>query len=129
MRRGHDPFRRRPPVARGYTLIEALLMVVILGIVGAGIGSSLIGTQWNTRDNDKTLLIDNTLVAQMETLRATWQSQSLGVQTSQITVGGTAYTMTVDIEKADPNGGGAQSTFFSLTIQIAGQSLCTYVSN
>jgi type II secretory pathway pseudopilin PulG len=112
---------------RGYTLIEALLLVVILGIVGASLGNSLIAASQSTEANDNTLLIDNALVTQMETLRATWQSDPLGVQTTQLTIGSQTYTMTTDIEKADPNGQGIQSTFFSLTIQIAGRTMCSYV--
>lgn len=121
--------RRSLSRVQGYTLIEAMLMVVILGLVGTGIGISLISAARSTEANDNALLLDNALVSQMETLRATWQSDPIGVQTLQITIGNTSYTMTRDIEKADPNGGGVQNTFFSLTIQIGGRTISTYVSS
>jgi type II secretory pathway pseudopilin PulG len=114
---------------RAYTLIEALLMVVILSVIAVGVGNSLTGAASSTEANENTLLIDNALVAQMETLRATWQSYALGPQTSQITIGNTSYTMTIDIEQAAPNGSGVQSTFFSLSVQIAGRTIYTYVSS
>jgi len=115
--------------APAYTLIEALLLVVMLSIVATGLGTAMSATANSTQSNDNTLLIDSALVSQMENLRATWQNDALGSTNTPITVGATQYTMTTTIAQAAPNTGGVQATYFSLTVQIANRSLCTYVSN
>lgn len=129
MRRAHHDRRWLCSRASGYTLIEALLLTVILGIVAVVVGEALVASTHGAQANENTLLIDNTLVSQMETLRATWQSYPIGATTSQITIGNSSYTMTRDIEKANPNGLGNQASFLSLSIQIAGRTMYTYVNN
>src|SRR5579862_24512 len=94
---GHTGRRR----GRGaYTLIEALLMVTILGITAAGVGNAMISSMRSTEANDNAQLIDTALVTQMEILRATWKSYSTGALSSTITIGNSTYTMVMDIEKA-----------------------------
>ena len=118
---------RRP---RAYTLIEALLMVVILSIISIPVGNALVAAARNTEGNENTLAIDSALVTQMEILRATWASDPLGIQTSTLTVGNQSYTMTIDIEKASADGTTTlQPNFHSLSVSIAGRMLNCYVSN
>ena len=124
------PFRsHRRRAARGYTLLEALLLVTVLGITSSGVGAFLVTVQDNTEGGSNMSLIDSSLVSQMETLRATWQTRGIGVLTSNVTVGNTTYVMTTDVEQASPNGGAAQSTFYSLSVQIAGRTVYSYVSH
>ena len=113
---------------RAYTLIEALLMVIVLSIISIPVGNALVAAGRNTEGNENTLALDSALVTRMEMLRATYTTMALGVQTSTITVGNNSYTMTIDIERADP-GPGLQTTFLSLTITIGGCKLTTFVSN
>jgi type II secretory pathway pseudopilin PulG len=120
--------RARRTHRAGYTLIEALLLVTMLGIVAAGVGTSMSATANSTQSNDNTLQIDNTLVSQMEILRATWQSDAVGSTNTNITINGTVYPMTQTIATAAPNTGGVQATYYALTVSINGRSLCTYVN-
>src|SRR5579859_647381 len=90
---------------RGYTLIEALLMIVILSIIAAGVGTSLTASAHSTESNENTLQIDNALASQMETYRATWKTCPLGAQNTSIMIGSVSYPMAVDIEDADPGSG------------------------
>jgi type II secretory pathway pseudopilin PulG len=113
------------PRAAGYTLIEALLLVIILGITAAGAASWLSSVSASTQADNNTSLIDTTLVTQMETLRATWATRGVGVKTSSITVGNAPYTLTTDVEEANP-GDGVQTTFYSLSVQLAGRTLNSY---
>jgi len=124
-----NQFRRSRCNAPAYTLIEALLLTIILSIIATGIGGAMSATANSTQANENTLEIDSTLVSQMETLRATWSSDALGTTSSQVNIGGTNYTMTTTIATAAPNTGGVQPTFYSLSIQIAGRTLSTFVSS
>lgn len=125
--------RRRTP--RAYTLIEALLMVIILSVISIPVGNALVAAGRNAEGNENTLALDNALVSQMETLRATYTTMGLGIQTSTIAVGNNTYTMKIDIEKQDAAIGTSQSTgvlqttFLSLSVTIGGRTLTTYVSN
>jgi type II secretory pathway component PulJ len=118
--------RRR---AGGYTLIEALLMVIILSIISIPVGNALVAAGRNTKGNEDALALDNALVSVMETVRATYASMPLGVQTSTVTVGNNSYPLTIDIEKQDPGTGTLQTSYLSLTVTIGGRTLTTYVSN
>jgi hypothetical protein len=119
--------RRRTP--RAYTLIEALLMVVILSIISIPVGNALVAAARNTEGNENTLAIDSALASQMEILRATCKAMALGSQTTSITIGNNTYTMTLDVEKTDADGTGTlQPNFLSLSITIAGRNLSTKVS-
>jgi type II secretory pathway pseudopilin PulG len=113
---------------RGYTLVEALLLVTILAVTGTSIGEALLSSAQAPYADEQELLIETQLLSEMEALRATWQSLPWGASTTQITIGQQTYTMIVDKEKADPNGGGVQTTFYSLTVQINDRSVVTYVS-
>ncbi len=133
--RSHN-LRQSPPAPRAYTLIEALLMVVILSIISIPVGNALVAAARNSEGNENTLAIDTALSSQMEILRATYASKALGSQTSSITIGNNTYTMTVDIEKADPDPNptvgtdpGLQTNFLSLSVSIAGRTLNAFVSN
>jgi Tfp pilus assembly protein PilV len=119
--------RRRP--RRGYTLVEALLLVTILAITGTGIGQALMAVAHAPYADEQEMLIETQLLSEMEALRATWQGLPWGANTTQITIGGQTYTMIVDKEKADPSGDGVQTTFYSLRVQIDDRSVITYVSD
>ncbi|MGN6366792.1 MAG: type II secretion system protein [Phycisphaerae bacterium] len=120
--------RRRNP--RAYTLIEALLMIVILSIITIPVGNALVAAGRNTAGNENVLAIDNALASQMETLRATYKTLPTGPSSSTISIGGQSYTVNIDIEPDQPNSTvGYQATFLSLSVTIAGHTLSTKVSN
>jgi type II secretory pathway pseudopilin PulG len=56
---------------RGFTLLEALLLVVILGISGAAIGRALNAMTKSPEQNNIRLATDAALLDKMESLRAT----------------------------------------------------------
>ena len=105
-----------------------MLLVTVLAVAASGLGTLLAAVQDTTEANNKAALIDTALVSQMETLRATWQTRGTGVVATNLTIGDATYVLTTDVEQASPNGGAAQSTFFSLSVQIAGRTLYSYVS-
>lgn len=117
---------------RAFTLIEAMLLIVILGITAGLVGTSMTGVSQAASVDNTIMRVNTQLLSQMETLRATWQtllgSSTSYTNTATIPIDNSNYTMTTDIEQADPDGSGVQSTFHSLTVTIGDQSMTTYVS-
>jgi type II secretory pathway pseudopilin PulG len=111
-----------------FTLVESMLLVGILGMSAAVVGQSMSTMVTSATTNNLILLVNDQLLSQMEYLRANYKSMSIGSSTQSVTLNNVSYTMTSDIEDANP-GGGTQSTFLSLTVSLNGQKMTTYVSN
>jgi hypothetical protein len=54
----------------GFSYLEALLLIVILGITGAATGRALTSVLHSPGENNNSLLLETALVDKMETLRA-----------------------------------------------------------
>jgi len=62
--------RQRPRRPAAFTLLEALLLVSILGIMGAGIGTALTAMMHSPAQNNISLAVETALLEKMEYLRA-----------------------------------------------------------
>jgi hypothetical protein len=99
--------RRQRPT--GFTLLEALLLVSILGIVAAGIGSALRAVTHVPTENNSTLLAETALLEKMEYLRSlpfATLAADVGRSPSNFTdspiINGTATPRTVSIVHVVP---------------------------
>jgi type II secretory pathway pseudopilin PulG len=97
---------------RGFTLIEALLLVVILGISGAAIGRSLRDIAKSPEQNNIALATETSILDKMEFLRsvpfatlANDANKPTSVYTDTATVEGAQMTRTVAIVYLDPTTG------------------------
>lgn len=118
---------------RGFTLIEAMLLVVVLSIVALATGTILIAAIKAPAINNTNLSIDTALKSKMEYLEAQpFANLTVGTPSSlsdSVTINGTVYPRTVDVSLADPNGGSSpQPNFKLIQVQIGGQSLYTLVT-
>ena len=116
---------------RGISLLEAILMVVVLGIVSLGFGIALQSNVRIPSAVDQRLTIHTFLVEKMEDL----MSQSFATLaansglTDTVTVNGQTLTRTVTVAQADADGNGTvDSDFLEITVTIGGQSLKTRVT-
>ncbi len=119
---------------RGFTLIEAMLLVVVLAIVATATGAILMAAIKAPAVNNTNLSIDTALKSKMEYLEAQkFANLTVGSPSTlsdTVTIGGTVYPRTVNISLADPNGGSnPQPNFKLVQVQIGGQSLYTLVTN
>ncbi|MGN6367832.1 MAG: type IV pilus modification PilV family protein [Phycisphaerae bacterium] len=94
----HPPTHPHP---RGFTLLEALLLVVILGISGAAIGRALAAMTKTPEQNNNRLAAEAALLDKMESLRGTpWPqlaadaNQPTSAFTDSITLPGSGDTVT-----------------------------------
>ena len=115
-----------PHQRRGLSLIESLMLVVILAIVAAGAGQSLLAITKIPAQADATLVDETALVSKLELMRA--------ANFDSLTVG-TAITpfsdaVLVDVALADPAGGAiANPNWKQITVRYAdGRQLTTMVS-
>jgi hypothetical protein len=121
----------RHPGRRGFTLVEAMLLVVILGIVSLGFG---IGMQANTRVPaavDFRLAVHTRLVEKMEDLAAldfATLAANTGLSDS-VTVNGQTLARTVTATPIDADGvNGVDSDFLEVAVTLNGQTLKTRVA-
>jgi type II secretory pathway pseudopilin PulG len=87
---------------RGLSLLESLMLVVILSIVAAGAGQSLMAITKIPTQADASLVEENTLVSKLEQMR------SVGFDNLTIGTAITPYSdgsVSVDVAYADPAGG------------------------
>ena len=115
---------------RGFTLIEATILMVILSIVAVGAAVSLQALSRGPSANDLQLTINNVLIDKMEQLRALdFSAMTVGTALSDtVTVNGTTYVRRVTIALADANGGGNDADFKQVTVSVNSQSLVTWVT-
>ena len=125
--------RRRLSKFRGFTMVEALLLVGVLGVTADIVGQSLVAMSNTAVQNNNALMINDALLSQMEYLRSMYTTITPGwTQTS--TINGINSTITSAVSKADPNQGAAgddgstSDTFLSLSVQCGDQIMTTYVS-
>jgi type II secretory pathway pseudopilin PulG len=90
---------------KGCTLIEAMILLVILGIVSVGAGVALQGLTQNPSSNDFQLAVNNAIVSKMEyVLELNYELLPVGTALSDsVSINGVRYARTVTIVTADPN--------------------------
>ena len=119
------------PACSAFTLIEAMVLLVIMSIVTVAAGVSLQGLSQSPKGNDFQLAVNNAIVSKMEEVRALDFTTGMVVGSTlsdTVAVNGTTYTRTVTIALADANGGGNDTDFKQITVAVNGQSLVTYVA-
>ncbi len=126
-----------------FTIIEAVVLMVILSIVGVGVG---VGLQSATRVpelNDRALAVSAELASEMDTWRAnawtgsTWPASlpSTTNDTVTLSIGGQSKTFnrTVSIQTWDPNNLASnsfpQANFAKVTITINSQTIFAFFTN
>jgi type II secretory pathway pseudopilin PulG len=117
---------------RGFTMVEALLLVGVLGVTADIVGQSLSTLSNTAAQNNTTLLINDAMLSQMEYLRSIYSTITPD-WTGTSTIAGTNYSITSAVTQADPTAGesndlGNQSTFLSLSVQCGNQIMTTNVS-
>jgi Tfp pilus assembly protein PilE len=120
------------PTRRGLTLIEAMLVVLVLGFLAVAGGVSLQSLVRQPTNTNLALAVSNSMVDKMEYLRSlTFNSLLTGTSYSDtVTINGTTYNRSVTVALADADGNGATDVDFkSVTITLAGQTLTTYVAS
>jgi prepilin-type N-terminal cleavage/methylation domain-containing protein len=117
-------FRRR-----GFTLVEAMLVLVVMSIIALAAGVGLQSIARAPAGNDAQLAVDNYIIDKLEALRATdFASLTVGTATDTVTIRGTNYTRTTVIALADADGtGGTDTDFKQITVTLNGRSLSTFV--
>ena len=115
---------------RGFTLLEALLLVVILGISGAAIGRALAAMTKSPEQNNNRLATDAALLDKMESLRATPWAQlaadatnsssaftdTVSLSDTSLTVTRTVYIIYIDPATLNPSGSATHMLEVNVTI-------------
>jgi type II secretory pathway pseudopilin PulG len=126
-----------PKIAKptaGFSLMEVLLLVAVLGIVGAATGKALIAIAKVAPQNDISYQLETRLISKMEEIRSmAFDAVAVGSPNStlsdSVTVLNVAYPRTVTVALADGNGDGtADSTFKQVTVTCGGRSISTLIS-
>lgn len=111
---------------RGITLIEAILMVVVLGIVSLGFGIALQSSVKIPSGVETRLATHTFLVEKLEDL----MSQDFSILAANsglsdtVTVNGRTLARTVSVAQIDGDGNGSpDSDFLEVTVAINGQAL------
>ena len=115
----------------GFTLIEAMILVVILGIIGVGAGVGLQSVVHTPDAVDNVLAINSALVDGMEQTRANAVSSfsTLAGSSSVVKINGTNYTRTITVAALTaPDGSGATADYKQITVQIGTQSVVCIVT-
>jgi type II secretory pathway pseudopilin PulG len=125
--------RRKSKIRTGFTLIEALLLVSVLGITADVVGQAMTTLSNTAAQNNTTLLINDALLSQMEYLRSIYTTITPG-WTGTSTLAGTNDTITSSVQTADPTAGESGdngttvNSFVSLSVQCGNQTMTTNVS-
>ena len=104
----------------GFTLLEAMLSVVLLALVAVGISAPYIsGFQALNAQADR-MLLDSRLRSRMEALVAT-DFDSLASGSEVVTVNGENFTINWNVASIDLNGdGNPEPTAVQVTVSVAG---------
>jgi len=129
------------PSRRGFTLIEAMVLSVILSIIAVAAGVGLQAVAKVPSATDQIMALNNTAVDTLERWRAkSWSAMNPSSPfsspyslTDTVTVNGKSYSRTVTVTDADPaspeSGGTARSDFRRITVTIGSLKMRTYVTN
>jgi len=123
------PANRRRFVA--FTLIEAMVLLVVLGIVGLGAGVGLQSTVRTPHAVDNILAINAAVVTAMEQMRASAMSNFSGLAgySDNVTINGVSYARTVTVAALTaPDGSGSVTDYKQITVQIGTQSMVCIVT-
>ena len=126
--RSQKPETRRRGSARGFSLMEVLLLVVVLGIVGGAAGQALQSVAKVPVQADLDLQIETQLISKMESIRSLpFDSVTVGnlsSLTDTVMMNNAQYTRAVTVALADANGDGmTEATFKQVTIVCSGHSI------
>ena len=112
-------------------MIEAMLLVMVIGLAGVGYGVALQACVRAPKGVDQALEINTRLVEKMEdllTLDFTTLSTSHGLSDT-VVIGNTNYSRTVTVLPCDAdNNGSADPDFLEITVTIDSRSLKTRVT-
>jgi Tfp pilus assembly protein PilV len=120
--------------ARGFSLLEVLVLVVVIAIVGVAAGQALVNVARTPVAADQNFQIETQLISKMEDIRAmSFDSVAVGSPNSTlsdiVTIAGTDYQRTVTVTLADANGDGlAEAGFKAITVTCGGQTVSTLIS-
>jgi prepilin-type N-terminal cleavage/methylation domain-containing protein len=119
---------------RGFSLMEVLMLVVILGIVGAAAGKALTAMGKVPGQTDLNYQLETRLISKVEQIRAMpFDSIFAGNPSTSlsdtVTISGVTYPRTVVVAFADGDGNGSPDiTFKQVTVTCAGRSISTLIS-
>jgi prepilin-type N-terminal cleavage/methylation domain-containing protein len=119
---------------RGFSLMEVLMLVAILGIVGAAAGRALISMGKVPGQTDLSYQLETRLISKLEEIRALhFDTVAVGspnpTLSDYVGVSGVSYPRTVTVVLADGDGNGsADATFKQVTVTLAGRSISTLIS-
>jgi len=122
---------RKTKKQRGFSLIEVLLLVTVLGIVGGAAGQAMIVVAKVPSQTDMHFQIETRLISKMETIRALDFDDINDTLTDSVPIGpqSTIYARTVTVTNIAGSGGGTpDSTFKQITITCGGQSVTMFVA-
>jgi len=122
---------RKTKKQRGFSLIEVLLLVSVLGIVGGAAGQAMMVVAKVPSQTDLHFQIETRLISKMETIRAMDFDNINDSLTDSVPIGpqDTMYLRNVEVINIDGNGDGyADLTFKQVTITCGGQSVTMFVS-
>lgn len=115
----------------GFTLVEALLSVVILGLIAAGISAPYISGLRSLEVQADRMLLDSHLRGQMEKLIGLpfdHDDLDLGTKSVPVTVRGKNYTITWTVSSADLNAdSNPEPNARKITVSVFGRTLTTIV--
>ena len=109
----------------GFTLVEALLSVVLLGLIAAGISAPYISGLRSLEVQADRMLLDSHLRGQMEKLIGLPFNRIIP-GTESVTVRGNDYTIEWTVEPVDWVGGSDQDAK-KIEVSVFGRSLTTIV--
>jgi prepilin-type N-terminal cleavage/methylation domain-containing protein len=127
-----QPNSRR--MKRGFSLVEVMVLVVVLGIVGSAAGTALQAMIKSPGQTDQFYQIEMQTISKMEAIRALSFDQIAlgnpnGSLTDMIAINNTYYQRVVTVTLADANGDGTvDATFKQITVTCGGQSVSTLLS-
>ena len=121
------------PRSRAFSLVEVLVLVAVIGIVGAAAGRALQAVVATPVKNDRTFQIETQLISKLEYIRSlNFNGIMIGSPSSTlsdiVTISGANYQRIVNVSFADANGDGVADVDFKLvTVTIGDQSVSTYI--
>ena len=129
----------RPRIrTRGFTLLEALLLVTVLAITGVATGRALTSMIHSPKQNDSDLSIETALLDKMEFLHslsfatlAAEVGKSQSAYTDNVTISGASSARVVSVAYIVPSTGavsGSPTNMLQLAVSLNGKSFVTLVN-